>query len=84
MVKGGAFRWTVRVGGSGFEQGYSIAVSEEGLVVAGLINGDGSNIISFGTSVVPGGTEHFIVVKLDCWSGDLIWYIVGKSHSVAE
>ena len=78
---GGAFRWAVRAGGSKFEEGYSIAVSEHGLVVAGFISGRGSNI-NFNDEedlVVPGGTEQkFIVMKLDCWNGDLIWYSVGE------
>ena len=119
MVKGGAFRWAVRVGsndpdhlcgnadanelnhypslilrsdeiGNYTEQSYacvlkergiSIDVAEGGLIIVGQIGKVPD--IDFNNErdiITPGdGDFDWIVMKLDCWNGDLIWYNVGES-----
>ena len=91
---GGAFRWAVRAGGSfedefSVDQGLSIAVSEEGLVVVGTIGPKDDEEQHYNTNfnneqdilITSDAEYNFIVMKLDCWNGDLMWYIVGESTS---
>ena len=82
---GGAFRWAVRaVGSSGNDKGNSIAVSKQGLVVAGA-KGEKDANVNFNYEkdlvITSDATSNYIVMKLDCWNGDLIWYSVGERAS---
>ena len=57
----GNWAWAYSGGGTGFDQGYGIAVNGSAVYITGVINNDntgtnGTNAVKFGTTNVPGAS----------------------------